>query len=437
MTYQDATQYLFSATPVFQHIGGAAYKPGLARMQALDAYYKHPHTAYQTIHVGGTNGKGSTSHTLAAILQSAGYRVGLFTSPHLLDFRERIRVDGLCISEDYVVSFVEGCQALVEEHQPSFFELTCMMAFSYFAHQGVDIAIIEVGLGGRLDCSNIISPICSVITNISLEHTQYLGSTLVEIAREKAGIIKSNTPVVIGQAETEELKAVFEEKAKSLGANISFAQEEHLLYDYQRGGEGYIYDTAYGQLLGQLQGEAQTENTATILAVIRQLQKQLTIPQEAIRQGFAEVCDLTGLMGRWQCLQKEPTLICDTGHNEAGLRLILQQIAREDKRHRELHLVLGFAGDKDVAAMLHLLPKHYHYYWTQASTSRAMPAIELYEMAQVQDLQGGVYATVAEAVETALREAESEDFVFVGGSNFIVADLLQWHREQTNAKGEA
>ncbi len=427
MTYQEAVQFLFEATPVFQHVGATAYKPGLERMQSLDEYYKYPHKQYQTIHVGGTNGKGSTSHTLAAILQSAGYRVGLFTSPHLVDFRERIRVNGVCVDEEYVCRFVEGAQTLVDQYQPSFFELTCMMAFSYFADQAVDIAIIEVGLGGRLDCTNVIEPICSVITNISLEHTQYLGDTLAKIAGEKAGIIKPNIPVVIGQADAHEVREVFCRHAESLGSPLILASESNIVQAYSQDEAGYYhYETKYGTIKGELRGIAQVENTATILSTIVELEKVLNIPQEAIQRGFADVTRLTGLMGRWQLLQQSPTVICDTGHNVAGIKLILQQIKLLAPKYRRVHLILGFANDKDVSSILKLLPLEYHYYMTQASVSRAISAKELYETARSLNLNVDMFPSVESSVDAVLSKVDAEDFVFIGGSNFVVADLLSY-----------
>lgn len=434
MTYQETLDYLFTATPVFQHIGGAAYKPGLATMQALDNYYQHPHRSYHTIHVGGTNGKGSTSHTLAAILQCAGYRVGLFTSPHLVDFRERIRVNGEMISKDYVCQFTEESKRLVVEHQPSFFELTSMMAMCYFREQQVDIAIIEVGLGGRLDSTNIISPMCSVITNISLDHTQYLGNTLAEIAFEKAGIIKSNTPVIIGQAKEDCVRRVFEQQAKEKESKIVFATDEMLLMGVQRLDNSYEYETLkYGTFVGELSGEAQVENTCTILATLDEVQKHLPIPIEAIHLGFAEVVTLTGLLGRWQTLQTKPTLICDTGHNEAGIRTVLRQIARKAQDHKAVRIVLGMASDKDVRSVLDLFPReNYVYYFTQASVSRALAAKSLYLLAQDLGIEGRYFTSVQEAVCQARAEADDTDLIFVGGSNFVVADLLQWWQSLKN-----
>lgn len=438
MTYQEALDFLFTATPVFQHIGGAAYKPGLARMQALASHYGNPHEAYPTIHIGGTNGKGSTSHTLAAILQSVGYRVGLFTSPHLVDFRERIRVNGEPITETAVCQFTEGAMALVEAYQPSFFELTCMMAFAYFREQEVDVAVIEVGLGGRLDCTNIIEPICSVITNISLDHTQYLGDTLEAIAGEKAGIIKAHTPVVVGSVASSGVRQVFELTAEALSAPIVFAEEQGLLLGVEAYPTAYRYDTIYGTLTGALRGEAQPENTTTILATLEVLRGTMTIPNEAIARGFAEVVELTGLMGRWQTLLTAPRLVCDTGHNEAGMRSILRQLDDESASYRQIHFVLGVAEDKDVETILSMLPGGYHYYFTRASVARALPAELLQAKALECGLSGEAFPTVMSAVETALQRAGRDDLVFVGGSNFVVADLLRAYPLPTpNGEGDS
>lgn len=433
MTYSEALDFLFTATPVFQQVGGSAYKPGLERMQALDEYWGHPHRHYKTIHVGGTNGKGSTSHTLAAILQEAGYRVGLFTSPHLVDFRERIRVNGQMISQDYVCAFTEEAQSLVLQYQPSFFELTSMMALKYFADEKVDIAIIEVGLGGRLDSTNIISPLLSIITNISFDHTQYLGNTLEAIAHEKAGIIKSKTPIVIGQAHDPIVRQVFEKQALRHDAPISFAEESQLISSCTHLNDGYHYSSIWGEIFGQLAGEAQQENTQTIVCALDLLREQLDIPFEAIQRGFAHVVELTGLQGRWQTLSNAPKIICDTGHNEAGIRTIVTQLKHAEKDYPHIHVVLGMASDKDVHSVLKLFPKKYHYYWTKAQVSRALPEQDLKTIAESCGLVGEAFSSIDLAVAEALVQAEPNDLIFVGGSNFVVADLLvYWHTNNLN-----
>lgn len=412
MTYSEAVQYLFSATPVYQHVGGAAYKPGLENIQRLDAHYGHPHQSYRTIHIAGTNGKGSTSHTLAAILQAAGYRVGLFTSPHLLDFRERIRISGEMITQDYVVHFTQEAQEQIKEIEPSFFELTTMMALCYFRDMKVDIAIIEVGLGGRLDSTNIISPILSVITNISLDHTQYLGHTLREIAIEKAGIIKSHTPLVVGNSQGEGVRAAITAVAVEKSAPLHWAELRSLDHE------------PWGTITPELQGEAQRENTITILAALDAIAQELSITPEAVQKGFAEVTSLTGLRGRWEQFGVAPLRICDTGHNVAGIALVTHQLSQLANRHKMVRVVLGMASDKDVSEVLALFPKEFVYYFTQASVSRALPADQLRALALKNGLQGRLYESVHQAYEVALSEASQEDVIFVGGSNFVVADLL-------------
>lgn len=424
MTYQEAVEYLFDATPVFQHVGGSAYKPGLERMHALEDHYSAPHKNYKTIHVAGTNGKGSTSHTLAAVLQSAGYRVGLFTSPHLVDFRERIRVNGEMIEKTYVCEFTEGARGLVSKLSPSFFELTTMMALCYFRDKQVDIAVIEVGLGGRLDSTNIVSPILSIITNISLDHTQFLGKYLESIAQEKAGIIKKNVPAVIGKRGSEGVADVFERKALEVGAPLVYAEDISPILSYQETDRGYRYKTSDGDIYGQLRGYAQIENSATILTALMELRRMIDIPFYAIQEGFAKVSELTGLRGRWQTIALTPRTVCDTGHNLAGIKQVLVQIQKELKSGRQAHMVIGFAQDKDVSAILELLPKSYKYYFTQASVSRALSSKELADMAVSLGLQGEDYISVQEALYVARGEAHRDDFIFVGGSNFVVADLL-------------
>lgn len=419
MTYQETIDYLFNAAPLFQNIGAGAYKEGLANTRALDEHFGHPHRAYQTIHVAGTNGKGSVSHTLAAILQSAGYRVGLYTSPHLIDFRERIRVNGEMIPQQRVIDFVEQERAFFEPLCPSFFELATALAFKYFEEQRVDIAVVEVGLGGRLDCTNIITPLLSVITNISFDHTQFLGDTLEKIAREKAGIIKRGVPVVIGETNGhEEVRNVFLQKAREMDAPITFADEQP------------PYPI---RLEPELKGLCQERNTQTILTALTtlnawQVLKPLTTKN--IQDGFAHVCELTGLMGRWQKLQERPTVICDTGHNPAGLQYVTQQLRNIHQQVSIFNLqfstriVLGMVADKDVRGSLSLFPTDACYYFTQASVKRAMPAPDIAQLGAELGLKGETYPTVAEAYEAALHDAAPDDLIFVGGSSFIVADLL-------------
>ena len=416
MNYQETTEYLFNSTPVFEKIGAKAYKPGLQTTFALDDHFGHPHQKYKTIHIAGTNGKGSCSHTLAAILQSQGYKVGLYTSPHLVDFRERIRVNGECVPEQYVIDFVEENRAFFEPLHPSFFELTTAMALKYFAEQKVDYAVIEVGLGGRLDCTNIITPILSIITNISFDHTQFLGNTLAEIAGEKAGIIKPGVPVVIGEY-LPETRTVFEKKAKSENAPILFAQD----FDVTR-----LENSEPSDVDMELKGSYQERNKKTILTALHILRQKLAISDEAIREGFAHVCELTGLRGRWEKLNDAPLTICDTGHNLAGWNYLAPQI--NSVKAETKHIVFGMVDDKDVAHVLQLLKEKLEnrvkYYWTQPSTKRAIPVEKLSELALKLGLHGETYHSVKEAYSAALKNAEKGDFVFVGGSSYVVADLL-------------
>ena len=414
MNYQETTEYLFNSTPVFEKIGAKAYKPGLQTTHALDEHFAHPHRQYKTIHIAGTNGKGSCSHTIAAILQSQGYKVGLYTSPHLVDFRERIRVNGECVPEQYVIDFVEENRSFFEPLHPSFFELTTAMALKYFAEQEVDYAVIEVGLGGRLDCTNIITPILSIITNISFDHTQFLGNTLAEIAGEKAGIIKPHVPVVVGEY-LEETRPVFEEKAKEMQAPILFAQD-FLAQDTEM----------ESQVEMELKGSYQERNRKTILAALSILRQNITISNAAIRKGFAQVCELTGLRGRWEKLNDAPLTICDTGHNLAGWNYLAPQI--KSVKAETKHIVFGMVDDKDVAHVLQLLSQQLKngvkYYWTQPSTKRAIPVEKLRDFALEYDLYGNVYHSVKEAYKAAIENAKNDDFVFVGGSSYVVADLL-------------
>lgn len=427
MNYQETIQYLYNQLPVYQNMGGSAYKEGLDNSLELDKYFGYPHTKYKTIHIAGTNGKGSTSHLLAAILQQSGYKVGLYTSPHLVDFRERIRVNGEKISEQYVVDFVEKHRSSFEPIQPSFFELTMMMSFLYFAEMEVDIAIIEVGLGGRLDSTNIITPVLSVITNISYDHTQFLGNTLEKIAAEKAGIMKPDIPVVIGEAEGE-VRKVFEEKAEREGAQITFAQDLNIILSAEKQKDGaWLFQTdRYADLKGELGGLAQIKNAATVLASVGILSdKGIPITSQAVYEGFAEVVELTGLQGRWQVIQSgNPRIICDTGHNVAGIEYIVEQLRSES--YNNLYIVIGMVNDKDISKVLELLPKDATYYFTRAAIARALDENNLAEQASSVGLQGSSYHTVAEALDKVLKQADNNDLIFIGGSNFVVAEALEY-----------
>ena len=423
MNYQETTEYLYSQMPMFSRIGGEAYKEGLGTSEALDRMYGHPHHCYRTIHVAGTNGKGSTSHLIASILQQSGYKVGLYTSPHLVDFRERIRVNGQMIPEQAVIDFVEEYRNSGFEGAPSFFELTSTMAFDYFRKQNVDFAVIEVGLGGRLDSTNIISPILSVITNISYDHTQFLGDTLEKIASEKAGIIKPGIPAIIGEA-NDSLRKVFIEKAHEVNAPITFAEDCNQITGHQKENDKLIMETASnGTVINELSGNCQIKNANTVLNAIKALRNiGININEQAIAEGFANVCKISGLMGRWSVINDSPRTVCDTGHNVAGVQYIVKQLAKE--KYSRLHIVLGFVKDKDITHILEMFPRYATYYFTNAAIPRSLPANELKALATARGLDGNDYPTVSEAYNAALEAASADDMIFVGGSTFIVADLL-------------
>ena len=427
MTYNEATTYLFNSAPLFQNIGAGAYKEGLSNTNALDSRYGNPHRCYRTIHVGGTNGKGSVSHTLAAILQCAGYKVGLYTSPHLADFRERIRVNGQMIPEQRVIDFVTQEKEFFEPLHPSFFELATALAFLYFKEEKVDVAVIEVGLGGRLDCTNIINPDLSVITNISKDHVQFLGDTPTQIAKEKAGIIKPGAPIVIGETNNNiEVRNVFITKSKEVDTSIKFADEEsEILHSFAQPQGGRKYQTKnWGVFNGELGGDCQEKNTATILCAVQTLIEQgYNIKDKHVHDGIAKVCSLTGLMGRWQRLGNEPLAICDTGHNIGGMQYIVGQLASTP--HERLHFVIGMVNDKDIDSVLGILPKDAEYYFTQASVQRALAAESLAIKAGKVGLKGVVITDVKEAYRKARQNATKDDLIFVGGSTFVVADLLK------------
>lgn len=425
MDYKETIKYLYDCVPMFQNVGAQGYKEGLANTLALDAYLGHPHRSYKTIHVAGTNGKGSCSHTLAAILQKAGYKVGLYTSPHLIDFRERIRVNGKMVDEDFVVHFVEEHRLFFEPLQPSFFEVTTAMAFKYFEEQHVDVAVIEVGLGGRLDCTNIISPVLSVITNISFDHTQFLGHTLAAIASEKAGIIKPNTPVVIGEANAQ-TKPVFVAKAEDVNAPIFFAEDNSdvIAFEHSYESSRIIYQTkSMGHLEGELCGLCQEKNTNTVLTALPLLrQAGFTFSDDDVRYGFANVCETTGLMGRWQRLASSPAVVCDTGHNVGGFQYIVRQL--QAQQCSEMRIVFGMVNDKDISTVLSMLPKNAVYYFTKASVKRALDQHDLRQQADAHGLHGKTFPTVAAAYRAALHDAAPDDFIYIGGSSYVVADLL-------------
>lgn len=407
MTYEETIEYLFAAAPLFQNIGAGAYKEGLTTTLTLDKHFGYPHHQFKTIHVAGTNGKGSTSHTLAAILQSAGYKVGLYTSPHLIDFRERIRINGEMIPENEVINFVQQHRDFFEPLYPSFFELTTAMAFNYFAKEKVDVAIIEVGLGGRLDCTNIITPVLSVITNVSLDHTQFLGNKIEDIAAEKAGIMKKGVTTIVGET-TPETKNIYTEKAQNVGANIIWA-------------ENYPFPT----IDFQLKGECQQFNARTIMVAAQQLGRIFELTDSDIENGFAHVVDLTHLRGRWETIQTSPQVIIDTGHNIGGWEYIAKQLQRIIDENKKLHIIFGVAADKEISTILSLLPKSAFYYFTQASVKRSLPVQELLEKATPYISTASAYTTVSQAYTAAIKHANAEDVIFIGGSTFVVADLLK------------
>lgn len=430
MTYTETLDFLYHSLPVFQHIGGSAYKPGFDNIVALEQELGEPHRRFRSVHVAGTNGKGSVSHMLAAVLQAAGYRTGLFTSPHLKDFRERIKVNGQMISEEEVVNFVEQHREAIDRIQPSFFEITTAIAFDYFAREQVDVAVIEVGMGGRLDSTNVIRPLASVITNISWDHAQFLGDTLEKIAGEKAGIIKEMTPVVIGESQIES-QLTFITRAKECSAPILFADQLYRVVDRQYVGVNQQQFTIESRLDGEtfaltvdLLGDYQRKNILTVLTTLDVLNGSggLTLPREAVVEGLASAAATTGLSGRWQVVNKAPLTVCDTGHNEGGLREIVAQIARQ--HYRKLYMVLGFVADKDLDKVLPLLPKEAHYLFTRAGIERALDEKLLAERAAAYGLLGETLPNVTATVKRARELASPEDMIYIGGSTFIVAEFL-------------
>lgn len=430
MNYLETINYLFNIAPVFEHIGASAYKEGLDNTYLLDEHFGHPHRKFKNIHIAGTNGKGSCSHTLAAILQNDGYKVGLYTSPHIMDFRERIKINGECISKEYVIEFVNQEKSLFEKIHPSFFEVTTALAFKYFAEQHVDYAIIEVGLGGRLDCTNIITPILSIITNISFDHTNFLGNTLEKIAKEKAGIIKQNIPVIIGET-TNETKPVFKTCAESMNAEIIYADENDEIISFTMNEDGGItYNTrSFGIIQGELGGLYQKKNTNTILHAVRFLYNQHIIKNTgSINNGFYNVCRLTGLIGRWQKIGSNPSVICDTGHNVGGWTYISRQL--QVQKYNKLHIVFGMVNDKDVDGVMCLLPKNAHYYFTKPQSKRAIPEKDIQRKAMTHGLAGDCYNDVPSAYTAAKKMATPDDMIFIGGSSYIVSDLLLYIRQQ-------
>jgi len=406
MTYQETLDWMFSQLPMYQQQGASAYKKDLTNTLLLSKYLDNPEKNIKAIHVAGTNGKGSTSHLLASVLQQAGYKVGLYTSPHLKDFRERIKINGMPISEEFVRDFIAENKSFFEENQLSFFEMTVGLAFNYFKKEKIDIAIIEVGMGGRLDSTNIITPLVSVITNIGLDHTQFLGNTLEAIAFEKGGIIKPDVPVVIGEY-TKETKEVFSAKAKETNSQIYFASD--------------LIDETYPSALI---GDYQIYNKKTVLQAIKVLQARsaFIVSEENIRNGFLKVVETTGIQGRWQQIHSEPKVICDTAHNKHGLEIVLNQVQNE--KFDRLHFVLGVVNDKDLEEILPLFPKKAQYYFSRPNIPRGLDAEVLQEKAKGFGLVGKVYGSIPEAYQYALKSASKTDLVYVGGSTFVVAEIL-------------
>ena len=429
MNYQEAIDFLFSSLPMYQRVGKAAYKDNLENTIRLDEWFGHPHRLYPTIHVAGTNGKGSVSHLIASALQASGMRTGLYTSPHLLDFRERIKINGELIPEEEVSSFVLKNRAVIEEISPSFFEMTVAMAFDWFARQKVDAAVIETGMGGRLDSTNIIRPVLSVITNISLDHTEFLGDQPASIAREKGGIIKEGVPLVIGRSSPESDEVLYS-MAREKKAPVVAADRQYEARFSTLNSDG-IMQVRIGRPGGplrrtvpcELTGAYQQENIITALVALEQLQKlQWEISEARILVGFSNVVGSTGIRGRWQTVGTNPRSICDTAHNADGVAAVISQIRQVP--WKKLHMVWGMVNDKDPDRILPLLPREARYYFTRSSVPRSMDAGSLADRAREYGLTGSPFPGVAEAYQAAQAGAGPDDLIFTGGSTFVVADLL-------------
>jgi dihydrofolate synthase/folylpolyglutamate synthase len=421
MNYAETLTYLYQNLPMFQRVGAVAFKSDLTNTLSLCKALGNPQNKFKSIHIAGTNGKGSSSHMLASVLQAAGYKTGLYTSPHLKEFTERIRINGIEVDQDFVVDFVARIKPLIEEIQPSFFEITVAMAFDYFAYQKVDVAVIEVGLGGRLDSTNIITPTLSLITNISWDHMDLLGDTLKKIAGEKAGIIKTNVPVVIGERQPE-VEEVFRVKSQECNSRITFASDLYNVTQESEGSYSIRHDDHHYTVEVDLKGGYQTRNIAGVLACVSELRKMgFIISDQQIAIGLKNVMQRTGLRGRWQILGRNPLIICDTGHNEAGISEIMKQI--NQTRHHQLHMVLGFVRDKDISRVLSLLPTSATYYFCAASIPRAMPSEELKQKAEGVGLNGNAFRNVNDAIRAAKANSAYDDLIFVGGSTFVVAEV--------------
>ncbi|HOP00023.1 MAG TPA: folylpolyglutamate synthase/dihydrofolate synthase family protein [Bacteroidales bacterium] len=429
MKYSEAIGFLYESLPAYHRIGKAAYRDNLDNTLALDDYFGHPHFKYRTIHIAGTNGKGSVSHLIASVLMEAGYSTGLYTSPHLRDFRERILVNGEMISKKSVAGFVERHRKIIDELKPSFFEMTAAMAFHYFAVMKTDVAVIETGMGGRLDSTNIITPVLSVITNTGHDHMEFLGRTLPEIASEKAGIIKPGIPVVIGETQSE-TEGVFVARAAANNAEISFADKNFSCTPgptpgYSENRKFIVKDLTEGRCYeGEipLGGDYQKKNLQTLFQAMGMLRREFTISDQALLRGIARVVKNTRLLGRWQILSRDPLVICDTGHNPEGIKYVTDQLARTEAKVR--HMVIGFVNDKDTDAVLPLFPRDAKYYFTRASIDRAMDEKVLMERAMEHGLKGSCWPTVAEALAAARENAAPSDLIFIGGSTFVVAEVI-------------
>ena len=428
MTYQETLDFMFNSLPMFQRQGKAAYKANLDNSIAFDNFLKHPHKAFRSIHIAGTNGKGSTSHMLASILQEAGYKVGLYTSPHLKDFRERIKINGSMIPESFIVDFIAKIQDFIKEFNPSFFEMTVFMAFEYFKEQNIDIAVIETGMGGRLDSTNLITPLVSVITNISLDHTQFLGDTLEKIAIEKAGIIKDKIPVIVGES-NDAYNSIFIDKAQEKHTNCQFSDQlYHIPYSLKNLEEHQTFDIFkdktkhFEQIELDLLGEYQKKNVLTVVHTLEKIRSILKIENKHIYSGFKNVVQNTQLLGRWQTIGHNPRIICDTGHNEAGIKLIFKQL--EQIPYQKLHIVWGMVNDKSIDKIMSILPQNANYYFTKAQIPRALNEKELQAIAQKHQLNGQVFTSVKEALSKAKQLAQANDLIFIGGSTFIVAEVV-------------
>lgn len=429
MNYQQTIEYLFTRLPMFSRVGAIAYKPNLDNTIALCQSLGDPQTKFRSIHIAGTNGKGSVSHMLAAILQTAGYKTGLYTSPHLKDFRERIKVNGEMISKDFVIEFTRGIQPQVDKLEPSFFEITVAMAFDYFVQQQVDIAVVETGLGGRLDSTNIVTPELSVITNIGWDHMNLLGDSLAKIAGEKAGIIKPGIPVVVGETLDETLP-VFEKKAAEQNAPLIIASKKRQVMEWRWEKHELVAEVAEEHKTDHfvykldLPGIYQAKNLLTVLECCSQLHaKKWVIPQADIRKALRQVKKLTGLHGRWDIIHEHPLVVLDVGHNEDGIKQIVRQVELTD--HHELHIILGMVNDKEIDKALQHLPKTAHYYFTNAHIPRALDALSLQQKAEAYGLKGEVYDDVNIALKNAKTKAHKDDVIIICGSVFLVAEVLQ------------